>query len=121
MGKWTERISTDYRRMIGNGNHTHHNSNFNSQGQRQQKSSSDFNFQGQKQQKPISQVTAQGDVPGGILLAVTFVARAMNSQKNHTPPMSKKVQKGVQHAEKVRAEALGLKVGGRINGTLWYQ
>ncbi|NSM56994.1 hypothetical protein HET73_06800 [Wolbachia endosymbiont of Atemnus politus] len=68
---------------------------------------------------PLTQVTTQLDIPGA-LLAINILAMKKTGQKLNKPHLPKKVQKGMLHAERVRAEALGRKVGGRIEGNLWF-
>ncbi|WP_265029695.1 ankyrin repeat domain-containing protein [Wolbachia endosymbiont (group A) of Philonthus cognatus] len=108
--KWSERISNeriDSRKMIGGANQKQQGFHQNQQSSHNSKHAH------------LTRATAQVDVPS-TLFALNMLAMKATNQKSNNTPLPKKIQKGMLHAEKVRAETLGRKVGGRIEGTLWF-
>ncbi|WP_265035252.1 MULTISPECIES: ankyrin repeat domain-containing protein [unclassified Wolbachia] len=108
--KWSERISNeriDSRKMIGGANQKQQGFHQNQQSSHSSKHAH------------LTRATAQVDVPS-TLFALNMLAMKATNQKFNNTPLPKKIQKGMLHAEKVRAEALGRKVGERIEGTLWF-
>ncbi|WMT84150.1 ankyrin repeat domain-containing protein [Wolbachia endosymbiont of Listronotus oregonensis] len=108
--KWSERISNeriDSRKMIGGTNQKQQGFHQNQQSSHNSKHAH------------LTRATAQVDVPS-TLFALNMLAMKATNQKFNNTPLPKKIQKGMLHAEKVRAEALGRKVGERIEGTLWF-
>ncbi len=108
--KWSERISNeriDSRKMIGGANQKQQGFHQNQQSSHNSKHAH------------LTRATAQVDVPS-TLFALNMLAMKATNQKFNNTPLPKKIQKGMLHAEKVRAEASGRKVGGRIEGTLWF-
>ncbi|WP_265027118.1 hypothetical protein [Wolbachia endosymbiont (group A) of Bombylius major] len=102
--KWSEKISNeriDSRKMVGNINQNQQNSH-------------------SSKHAPLTHVTAQVDIPS-TLLAFNVLAMKVTNQKFNKPLLPKKIQKGMRYAEKVRAEASGLKVGGRIGDALYFK
>ncbi|MFP3032042.1 MAG: ankyrin repeat domain-containing protein, partial [Wolbachia sp.] len=108
--KWSERISNeriDSRKMIDGANQKQQGFHQNQQSSHNSKHAH------------LTRATAQVDVPS-TLFALNMLAMKATNQKFNNTPLPKKIQKGMLHAEKVRAEASGRKVGGRIEGTLWF-
>ncbi|MFP3021113.1 MAG: ankyrin repeat domain-containing protein [Wolbachia sp.] len=108
--KWSEKISNeriDSRKMIGGANQKQQGFHQNQQSSHNSKHAH------------LTRATVQVDVPS-TLFALNMLAMKATNQKFNNMPLPKKIQKGMLHAEKVRAETLGRKVGGRIEGTLWF-
>lgn len=67
----------------------------------------------------VTRATVQVDVPSTLITLNMLAMKATNQKFNNTP-LPKKIQKRMLHAEEVRVETLGRKVGGRIESTLWF-
>ncbi len=108
--KWSEKISNERigsRKMIGGANQKQQGFHQNQQSSHNSKHAH------------LTRATAQIDI-SSTFVAWNMLAMKATNQKFNNTPLPKKIQKGMLHAEKVRAETLGRKVGGRIEGTLWF-